>query len=319
MPLPCLVVRLLAVGTMVLTAGAAAGQNYPNKPVRMVTHGVGGGADFVARLIAPALTDSLGRQVVVDNRPHGVIPGEITSKAPPDGYTLLLASSPLWIAALLQNTPYDPLRDFSPITFAATSPHVLVVSSSVAVKSVKELIALARARPGALNYSSGSTGSSTHLAAELFKALAGVNIVRIPYKTGTAQITDVISGEVQLSFGIAGSVAGHVKSGRLRALAVTSPQPSALFPDLPTVAATLPGFESGSLYGMFAPAKTPAAVINRLNRETVRVLNRADVKEKFLNVGAEVVGSSPQEFAATIRSEMARMGKVIRDAGIRVE
>ncbi len=319
MLLPRLVVWLLTVGIMVLDASGASGENYPNKPVRMVTHGVGGGADFVARLIASGLTDSLGRQVVVDNRAHGVIPGEITSKAPPDGYTLLLASSPLWVAALLQNTPYDPLRDFLPITFAATSPHILVVSPSVAAKSVKDLIALAKARPGALNYSSGSTGSSTHLAGELFNAMSGVNIVRIPYKTGTSQVTDVISGEVQMSFGIAGSVAPHVKSGRLRALAVTSPQPSALFPDLPTVAATLPGFESGSLYGMFAPAKTPAAIINRLNQETVRVLNRANVKEKFLNVGVEVVGSSPQEFAATIRSEMARMGKVIRDAAIRVE
>ncbi len=313
--------RLCLAAVIVTTVGTSlgAGQNYPNKPIRMLTPGTGGGADFIARLLAPGLTDSLGFPVIVDNRTNGIIPGEIVSRATPDGYTVLLNSSPLWTGPLLQKTPYDPVTDFAPISFVANSPHVLVVTPSLPVTTVKELIALAKAKPGELNYAAASTGSSTHLAAELFKALSHVDIVRIPYNTGAQQVADVIGGRVQLTFGITGAVTPHIKAGRLRALAVTSAHPSVLFPDLPTVATMVPGFESGSVYGLFAPAKTPVAIVNRLNRETVRVLTNPDIKAKFFNAGVEVVGSTPGELATKIKTEMTQLRKVIKDAGIRTE
>ncbi len=304
----------------VLGAGTVCGQTYPTKPIRIVTSDPGAGNDFTARLIAQGLTVSLGKQVVVENRPAGVIPGEIVSKARPDGYTLLVYGNNLWIGQLLQNTPYDPVRDFSPITMISRAPNVLVVHPSVPANSVTELLALARSRPGELNYASGSIGSSSHLAAELFKHMGGVNMTWIPYKGGGPAMTALIGGQVQLSFGTAAAVAPHTKSGRLRALAVTSAQPSALLPGLPTIAASdLPGYESVAIYGIFAPAGTPESLINRLNREIVLVLNGADVKERLFNAGAEIVGGSPQEFAAAIKSDTIRVGKMIKDAGIRVD
>ena len=317
--LPLFAIWMIPVGTLVLSAGVVSGQDYPSKPIRMVSPGPGGGADFVTRFIAQGISGSLGQQVVVDNRPAGVIPPQIVSKAQPDGYTLLVNGNSFWIAPLMQpNTPYDPVRDFAPITSAVGSPNILVVNSSVAANSVRELIALAKARPGTLNYASASAGGSVHLSAELFKHMAGVNIVRISYKTSGSSVNALVGGEVQLMFANAPSVVPHVKSGRLRALAVTTLQPSTLFPELPTVAGSgLPGFEVASVYAIFAPAKTPTAVINRLNQEIVRFLGRADVKEKFLAAGVEPVGSTAEELAAAMKSEMVRMGKVIRDAGIR--
>jgi len=294
--------------------------NHPDKPMRIVTSEVGGGTDFAARLIALCLTGGLGQQVIVDNRPSGVIPAQIVAKAPPDGHTLLVAATAFWLLPLMQNLSYDPVREFSPISLMTRSPSVLVVHPAVAAKSVKELIALARASPGELNYASGPTGVSNHLAAELFKAMAGVNLVRIPYKGGGPAVNALIAGEVQVSFPSAAGVTQHIRSGRLRALAITSAQPSVLFPELPTLAASgLPGYESEGLAGVFAPAKTPAVLINRLNQEIVRCLDRTDVREKFLKAGLETVGSSPQEFGAKIKSEITRLGKVIKDAGIRSE
>lgn len=309
--------RMFVVGMLVLCATVASGQNYPNKPVRIVTSGVGGGADVVARLLAPGLSGGLGQQVIVDNRGSGVIPGEIVSKAPPDGYTLLLYNNTLWVGPLIQNTPYDAVRDFAPITLTSRAPNILVVHSALPVKSVRQLIALAKARPGELNYASGSTGASNHIAAELFKAMAGVDIVRIPYKSGALESADLISGQVQLMFASA-SMTPHVRSGRLRALAVTSAEPSALFPGLPTIAASgLPGYESGSIYALFAPAGTPAAFIQRLSQESVRVLHTSGSRERYFKAGMETVGSSPEGLAATIKSDIAKLGKVIKDAGIR--
>ena len=215
---------------------------------------------------------------------------------------------------------YDPVKDFSPITIAIRAPNVLAVHPSVAAASVGELIALARARPGVLNYASVGSGSTAHLAAELFKAMAGVDIVHIPYKGGAPAVNDLISGQVQLMFGTAGSVAAHIKSGRVRGIAVTSPQPSELFPGLPTVAASgLPDYQSGTLQGLFAPARTPAAIIRRLNQEAVGVLKKTEVREKLFGGGVEVVASAPEEFAATIKSEMLRMGQIIRSAGIKTQ
>jgi tripartite-type tricarboxylate transporter receptor subunit TctC len=310
---------MFSIGMMVLGAGVVFGQNYPNKPIRIVASAAGGSGDFAARLIAQGLSGVLSQQVVVDNR-GGVIPGEIVSKAPPDGYTLLIDAASFWIGPLLQETPYDPVKDFAPVTLTDSAPNVLVVNPSLPVKSVKELIALAKARPGELNYGSSSTGSTPHLAAELFNMMAGVKIVRVPFKGSGPAVISLLGGQVQLMFATAGSVAPHVKSGRLRALAVASLQPSALAPGLPTIAASgVPGYEAVAFEGMFAPAKTPVAIIDRLNQEIVRVLNRAEVKERFFNAGVETVGSTPEEFAAAIKSNVAKWGKLIKDAGIRDE
>ena len=309
---------LFSIGLMILGVSVASGQDYPNKPIRLVTSQIGGGSDFTARLIAQGLSDGLGQSVIVDNRPTGVIPGEVVSKSLPNGYSLVVTGNNLWTSPLLQQVPYDPVKDFSPITLSGRSPSILVVHLAVATNSVKELIALAKAKPGALNYASGASGGTLHLAAELFKAMAGVDIVRVNYKGGGPALSALIAGEVQLFFASAGSVMSYVKSGRVRALAVTTRQSSALAPDLPALAASgLPGYELVSIDGILAPAKTPVTVINRLNQEIVRFINKSDVKEKFFNVGIETVGSSPQEFAAFIKSDMSVMGKVIKDAGIR--
>ncbi|MBI4189180.1 MAG: tripartite tricarboxylate transporter substrate binding protein [Betaproteobacteria bacterium] len=315
------VAGVLAVGLTVLGAGAARGQEYPNRPVRIIAGSPGGGVDFAARLIAQELAGSLGRQVIVENRGSGggAIAAQTVVRAPPDGYTLLFYGSPIWLAPFLRdNVDYDPMRDFSPITLAVSQPNILVVHPSLPVKSVRELIALAKARPGALNYTSGSAGSSSHLAGELLKAMAGVDIVRINYVGTGPALNALISGEMQMMFVPTGAAGQHVKSGRLRALAVTSAQPSALAPDLPTMAASgLPGYDSVATYGAFAPAKTPAPLINRLNQEFVRVLQTPQVKDRFFRSGVETVGSSPQEFAAVVKSEMTNMGKLIKAVGIR--
>ena len=309
---------------LLLTALSAisGAQTYPSKPIRMIAPEVGGGNDFVARQIAQGLTGNLGQQVIVDNRGGSVIAAaDIVLKAPADGHTLLFYSSSLWTMPLLRdNVRYDVARDFSPISAAATSPNTIVVHPSLDVKTVKELIMLAEASPGKLNYASGSSGSANHLAAELFKSLARVNIVRIPYKGTGPALNDVSAGQVQLMFPAAGSVAPHIKSGRLKALAVTSAEPSALAPGLPTAAASgLPGYEAVATSGVFAPGRTPAPLVNLLNREIVQILARADVKERLFRSGGEVVGGTPNEFAAKIKSEMTRLGKVIREAGIRAE
>ncbi len=299
------------------TTSTGSGQAYPNKPIRIVTTAPGSGNDLVARLVAPRLSENWGQPVIVDNR--GIVAGEIVAKAPPDGYTLLFYGSPLWISPLIRkHVPYDPVRDFLPITLTVNTPNILVIHPSVPAKSVKELIALAKTRPGELNYGSASPGSTSHLAAELFKAMAGVDMVRIPYKGSGLALNALLAGEFHLMFPNAGSVAPHAKTGKLRALAVTSTEPSALAPGLPTMAASgLPGYESSSPFGTFAPARTPTAVVTQLHREIVRALNWPEVKERLFNAGVEVIGGSPEELAATMKSEMARWGKVIRDAGIR--
>ena len=308
---------------VLMISGVTSAQNYPSKPIRMIAPEVGGGNDFVARLIAQGLTGVLGQQIVVDNRGSagGVIAAQLLARAPADGYTLLFYSSGIWTAPFLQaDVRYDVLRDFSPITLAASSPNTVVVHPSLAVNSVRELIALTKAKPGVLNYASGNSGSANHLAAELFKSMAGVDIVRITYKGTGPALNDVAAGQVQLMFPAIGSVAPHVKAGRLKALAVTSAEPSALAPGLPTVSASgLPGYEAVAMSGVFAPGKTPAPLIDRLNREIVRFLNTADVKEKLLRSGVEAAGSTPLEFASKIKTEMARLSKAIKDAGIRAE
>ena len=231
---------------------------------------------------------------------------------------MLFTSGSTWIGPLIGKLPYDPVKDLMPITLAMSSPLVLIVHPSVPAKSARELIDLAKARPGQLNYASSATGSNPHLAAELFKSMAGVNIVRVAYKSGTPGVNAVVAGEVQMMFITSTAVVPHVKSGRLRALGVANAKRSVLLPELPTIAETgLPGYESRQMSGALAPAKVPAAIINRLNQEIVRILTKADVKEKLANGGVEVIASSPKEFAAAIKAERDVDGKLIKDVGIR--
>lgn len=307
---------VLALSCLALSeAGAACAQEYPYKPVRIVTSEAGGGGDFAARLIGQALAASLGKQFVVENRPS--LAAEIVAKASADGYTLMIYGNTVWITPLMRKAAWDPLKDFAPITLTVRAPNVLAVNPQLPAQSVRDLVELAKAKPGALNYGSTATGSSTHLAAELFNAMAHVNITRINYKGVALAVNDIIGGRVQLMFANASSVMPHVKTGRLRALAVTSAQPTALFPGMPTVAASgVPGYESSAQFGMFAPARTPATIVARIHRATLEVLAQADVKEKFFNAGADVVGNTPAEFAAFLKSETVKWTKVIKDAGI---
>ena len=312
----------MALSCLVALSGHAANaQDYPRKPIRIVTGGVGGSVDVTTRVIAQGITGAFGQQIIVDNRASGVIPGDIVARAPADGYTLLLSTGIVWLLPLLQDrVPYDPVKDFSPLTLAALSPNVLVVTQSLPAKTVKELIALAKAKPGVLNYASTGDGGGAHLAAELFRAMADVNIERIPYKGGGDALNAVIGGQVHIMFATAASGMPHVKSGRLNVLAVTTTQPSALVPGVPTVAASgLPGYESAAVFAMFAPATTPAALRDLIHKKIVDTLARADMKERLFKVGLEPVGSSPDELTAFMKINISRLGKVIRDAGIRAD
>ena len=317
----------LILGSVALSATAfgtaqAAAPDFPLKPVRIVTSEPGGGLDFASRMIAQGVTGSLGQPVIVENRggAGGLIAIESVVKAQPDGYTLLLYGSTIWLVPFLrEHAGYDPVKDLTPVIMATNSPNIVVVTPSLPVHSMKELIALAKAKPGALNYGSGALGASSHLSVELFKSMAGVDIVRVPYKGTGPALIGLAAGQVQVMFGTTGGVP-LIKAGKIRALAVTSPKPSALFPDLPTVADSgLPGYQSGSQTAIFAPAKTPAARINRLNREIAHFLLTPDAKVQMANQGVEPVASTPQELAATMKAEMTRLGKVIKDAGIKEE
>ena len=307
---------VFSVGAAVLPATPVSAQNYPNKPVRIVTNEAGGSTDFIARIVSQGITGPLGQPIIIENRPSGIV-GEIVAKALPDGYTLLVAANALWISTLLEKKSYDPIRDFAPITSLASLPNILVVHPALAATSVKELIALAKAKPGALNFASGLAGASTQLSGELFNSMAGVKIVGVPYKGGAAAVTDLMGGHVQLMFASAASVAPQIKAGRLRELAVTSAGPSEVFPGVPPVAAAgLPGYEVVTLYCIFAPAKTPASIINRLNQEVVRVLARKEVKDKLLTSGAEAVESTPAQLAVKIKADVAKWGKLLKEIGI---
>ena len=314
-------IPIVFASTLFLAASLAFAQTFPGKVIRIVTSEAGGSNDIVSRLIAQGISGPLGQPVIVENRAGGSIAGETVLKAAPDGHTLLYYGNALWILPLMRkDVPYDVPRDFAPITLTATSPNVLVVHPSLPVKSVKELVALAKARPGEINYASAASGSATHLAGELFKYLAGVNIVRIAYKGNGPAINDLLGGHVQVMFAPAGAMAPLVKTGRLRALAVTNAHPSEAYPALPTIsAAGVSGYEAETIYGMWAPAKAPGAVVSRLNQEVVRVLTQPDIKAKLFNIGLEVVANSPEQFAATIKSDIARMEKLVRETGIRAE
>ena len=311
------------VGCMFLIGAATAAtlssaQEYPVRPIRIVTAAVGGGIDFTARLLASGLTERLNQQVIVDNRGGTNVAPQTVAKATPDGYTLLVHNNTVWIAPLLDTVPYDHRTELWPITLTSRSPNILVVHPSLGVSSVKELIALAKANPGKIDYASGPIGASNHVAAELFKAMAGVDLVRIGYKGGGPALIDVVAGQVKVMFATTGSVTSHVQAGRLKGLAVTSAEPSPLVPGMPTVAATgVPGYSAEAIYGFWAPGKTPAAIMKRLHREAVAVLNQPETKERFLKSGVEAVGSTPEEFAAVIKAESTRLAKVFGATGIR--
>ncbi len=313
--------RIVAGLFIAMSAGIAAGaDSYPVKPIRIVTTSPGGSNDFTSRLVAQGLAARLGQQVIVDNR-NGEIPVELVSKAAPDGYTLLIHSNSVWLLPLMRNDlAYDALRDLSPISMIATAPSIVVVHPSMPTRTIKDLIALARSRPGELNYGTGVGGSPGHLAAELFKYMAGVNIVRISYRGFGQALPALVGGHLNLSFANAAAVTPYIRSNRLRALAVTSAQPSPILPEVPTVAASgLPGYQAASLAGAFAPAKTAEFIIRMLNREIVQVVAKAEVKERLFNLGAEAISGSPEEFAAAIKAEITTLGKVIQQAGIREE
>ena len=313
--------RIRLIATFSLAAGLAVApalaQNYPVKTIRIVTSPAGGGNDFPARLIARTLSGPLGQQIVVDNRATILI-ADIVAKSPPDGYTLLVTGSAHWIGPLIEKVAYDAVRDFSPITLLDRAPSVLVVHPSMPIKSVKQLIALAKAKPGEMNFSVGGPGTSNHLGAILFNHMAGVNIVNIPYKGTAPALLAVMTGEVHAMFGSAGSVAPHMAAGRLRALAVGSAQPSQLAPGMPTVAqAGLPGFLSEALHALFAPAGTPPTVIALLNREVGNYLRSPEAQDIFLKAGIEPSPGTPEEFTAIMKSEVERIGAVLKAAGQR--
>jgi tripartite-type tricarboxylate transporter receptor subunit TctC len=298
---------------------------WPERPVRMlVGFAPGGGTDATARAIAPKLTELLGQQIIIDNRPGatGNIATDIAAKSNPDGYTILMGTiAALAInPALYEKLPFDPIKDLLPVTRAVDSTNVLVLHPSVPAKSVKELIALAKAKPGSLNCGSSGVGGAGHLALELFNLQTGTRIVHVPYKGGGPAMIDLLGGNIQLIFATAASSVGHIKSGKIRALAVTTLKRSPLVPDLPTVAETgLKGFEANNWYGILVPAKTSRAIIMRLNKDVSTALTTPDVKELLFKQGLDAAPESPEAFGAYIKSELAKWAKVVKAAGLKAE
>jgi tripartite-type tricarboxylate transporter receptor subunit TctC len=314
--------RFVAEGfaaVMIVAAGVACAQDYPVKVIRIVTSPPGGSNDFATRLLVEGLSKRPGWQFVVDNRATILAP-EIAMRAAPDGYTLLVTGGTFVTGHLFDRLPYDPLRDFAPISLMHRQANILVVHPSLPVKSVKELIALAKAKPGELNYASSGIGSSNHIAGELFQFMTGVRLERINYKGVGPAVSSVLTGEVQLMYANLASVSHYLQAQRLRPLAITSAEPSPLYPELPTMAASgLPGFEAVVMTGIYAPLGTPPAIVDRLNQEIVRAINLPAIKEKFSNIGIETVGSSPPELTAAMKTEIARTAKLVKARGLRSE
>lgn len=318
-------IRIVLAAALGCTAATpAVAQNYPGKPVRIIApFPAGGSSDLVARILAQKLTEMNSVQFLVDNRPGagGTLGTEIASKAAADGYTLSVGNvAPLAVnVSLFKKLPYDPVNDFSPIALSAVGTTVLVVHPSLPVRSTRELIALAKSKPGQLNYGSGGSGTPAHLTGELFRHMAKVNVVHVPYKGTGQSVNDLIAGHIQFIFASMPVGLPHVKTGRLRALAVTSEKRSALAPDLPAVAEIIPGFQFDSWWGLVAPAKTPNDIITKLNGQLVQIVRQTDVKERFAGLGLEPRGSTPQEYAAFIKSEIDKVARIAKAIGLQPE
>ena len=299
-------------------------QNFPTRPIRFVAPYVpGGGVDFVSRVIATKLSETIGQQVIVENRPGGGtnIGSELVARAAPDGYTLLVGGVPNTVnTVFFKKLPYDVIKDFAPVTQTTTAPNILAVHPSLPVRTVKDLIALAKTRRGELTFASAGIGSSNHLSGELFRVMAGVDIIHVPYKGGGAAVTDLLAGQVSMYFGTTPSTLPHVRSGKLRALAVTSLKRSRATPDIPTMSeAALPGFENAAWHGLLAPAATPPAVIDKLHTEVVRVLRMPEIIERMAAQGVDVIGGTPAELAAFIKQDIVKYEKLVKSAGLRIE
>jgi tripartite-type tricarboxylate transporter receptor subunit TctC len=314
----------IALLAAALISGTAAAQPYPAKPLRMVVpFPAGGPTDIVGRTMAQKMSELLGQQVIVDNRggAGGIIGTEQVAKAAPDGYTMLMGTiGGIAVAMSLQpNRGYDTLRDFAPITQSVTVTNILVVHPSVPAKNVKELLAIAKSKKGGLNYASSGAGTVTHLAGELFKLMGKVDITHVPFKGGAPALTALLSGEVDMSYENSLVVLPHVKSGKVKAIAVTGQKRSRLMPELPTIAETLPGYNASGWYGLFVPAATPKPIIARLSSESIKVLKMPDVIERLSSQGAEPVGSTPEEFGAYVRSEIDKWANLVKVANMKAD
>ena len=319
------IVRGLMWAALALGPTVAHAQAYPSKPVRLiVTFAAGGGTDLAARAVAPKLAEALGQPVVVENRAgaNGAVGAEATAKSPADGYTLMVgAAGTLAVAPHLNaKLPFDPFKDFAPVSLLATSAFVVSVNPLVKAQSIRELVALAKASPGSLTFGSSGTSGAPQLAGELFKSQAGVNLLHVPYKGLGPAITDLLGGQIQVVFADVGLVTAHLKAGRLRGLAITSATRSSMLPDLPTVSESgVPGYAAGTWYGVFAPAGTPGAIVARLSDEVRRALALPEVRAALVVQGVEAAGNSPEQYAVFLREEYAKWGRVIAEAGIRAE
>jgi len=307
-----------------LLAPLAGAQSYPVKPVRVILSVPAGATpDVTARLVTPGLANALGQPMVVDNRggAGGLIGAEIVAKAAPDGYTVFISSpGALTILPHLRKVPYDTLKDFTPISLISVGPFVLIIHPSVPAKTVKDLIALAKAQPGKLNYASAGSGVANHLAMELFKQMAGVDITHVPYKGAPQAVTDVLAGHMNMMFNSIAPIVGHIRAGRVRVLGIASAKRSPQLLEVPTISeAGVPGFEAENWFGMFAPAKTPQRIIARLNEAVVKVVRSPEIQSQFAALGADAVGNSPVEFAAFVRRDMEKYAKVVRISGAKVD
>ena len=316
--------RSLLPALLVALAGSVGAQPYPSKPVHLVVPFPAGGAtDILARVIGQKLGEGLGQAVLIENKPGagGTLGSAFVAKAPPDGYTILMATTSTHsIGPALQKLPYDAARDFAPVCQVANAANLLVVSPALGLSSVRELIALAKSKPGQLNYSSSGTGTIIHLSGELFARMAGIQMQHVPYKGTALAAADIRNGQIAMMIDNIVSAIPFMKSGMEKGLAVTSAKRSEVLPDLPTVAESgVPGYESVTYFGVFAPAATPPDVVTRLNTELVKIVRSPETKAKLLELGAEPVGGSPEQFAATVRNDTAKWAKVIRDAGIKAE
>jgi tripartite-type tricarboxylate transporter receptor subunit TctC len=320
--------RLLSIAlaaSMTLAASPAAAQSYPSKPIRiLVGFSPGGGTDVMARLIGQKLTEAWNAQVVVENRPGagGVLAADLTAKAAPDGYTLMIGhvNSHGIAPAAMSKMPYDAARDFAPVILIGTTPNMLVANAGTGAKSLDDIVRAARANPGKLTFGSAGNGSSQHLATEMFKLAAKVDVLHIPYKGSGQMIPDLIAGQIGYSFDTMTAITPHVKSGKVTPIATTRLKRSPAYPNLPTVAELgYPGFDVSTWYGLMAPAGTPAEIVTKLNREVDRILTLPDVKEKLNSVGAEDGGGSPEQFGKFVRDEIAKYSKIVKEAGVKLD